>query len=306
MLTVADLEPGAALHLLQSRPGLGYRIGPFTKTLHTDIESLQKLFVSLFDRYKTFDTTEDFVDCPLVVKRKSGLGRFLRPQVEFTTGGSQPFPPHAYEHALPMLEWGSNWCVAQSANSYLLLHAGVVATAADEGIIFPAAPQSGKSTLCAALDQHGWRLLADEFTIVDLSDAKVLPYPRLIPLKNESPGIIEQLFPEAELGPRIHNTRKGTLAHYKPTRASIERDQDRATPRWVVFPRFGAENKTNLRPMSPEQAFMRITTNSFNYHVLGELSFDAVDNIVSTCDVFDFPFNSLDSAVRALEELTAQ
>lgn len=89
------------------------------------------------------------------------------------------------EHAYAFLEWGMNWCVSVTANEYLKLHAAVVAK---DGIVLlmPGLPGAGKSTLCAALALHGWRVLSDEHALVVPGTANIVPLPRPISLKNAS------------------------------------------------------------------------------------------------------------------------
>ena len=69
-----------------------------------------------------------------------------------------PFQPLPAYMALPALEWGINWCVANRANQYLMLHSAVVEKRGS-AIVFPAWPGHGKTTLCAGLMLSGWRLL---------------------------------------------------------------------------------------------------------------------------------------------------
>ena len=54
----------------------------------------------------------------------------------------------------------------------------------DRAVILPAPPGSGKSTLCAALVNRGWRLLSDELTLVDFDAVRRSLRPQL----DERPG----------------------------------------------------------------------------------------------------------------------
>ena len=66
-----------------------------------------------------------------------------------------------------MFEWGLNWVVANHAHQFAIVHAAAVEKDG-RGFIFPGAPGSGKSTLCAALVSRGWRLLSDEMAMISL------------------------------------------------------------------------------------------------------------------------------------------
>lgn len=87
-------------------------------------------------------------------------------------------------HAFPQLEWAMNWCISTQANFYLLLHSAVIERNGFAAIM-PAPPGSGKSTLCAALINRGWRLLSDELALISLHDQNIYPLARPVGLKND-------------------------------------------------------------------------------------------------------------------------
>ena len=111
-------------------------------------------------------------------------------------------------------------------------------------------PGAGKSTLCAALMLHGWRLLSDELTLLEPGSGWVVPSPRPISLKNASIDVIRERDPGCVLGPVAHDTQKGTVAHLKVLPDSLARADERALPAWVVFPRCerGAALQAGLDP----------------------------------------------------------
>lgn len=78
-----------------------------------------------------------------------------------------------------MFEWGLNWVVAQNAHQFLVIHAAVVERHG-RALIFPGAPGSGKSTLCAALLSRGWRLLSDEMALISRQNGEVTPFFRVL------------------------------------------------------------------------------------------------------------------------------
>ena len=64
-------------------------------------------------------------------------------------------------------------------------------------MLLPAAPGSGKTTLCAGLSLRGWRLLSDEFGLIRPGTTDLVPVPRPMALKNESIDVIRQFDREA-------------------------------------------------------------------------------------------------------------
>ena len=81
-----------------------------------------------------------------------------------------------------MLEAGLNWCIGNLAHQYLVIHSATLERGG-RALLMPAPPGSGKSTLCAALITRGWRLLSDEFALVDPATGLLVPVPRPVALK---------------------------------------------------------------------------------------------------------------------------
>jgi HprK-related kinase A len=199
-----------------------------------------------------------------------------------------------------LLEWGLNWCIATQAHQFLMLHSAVVEKNGDS-LILPALPGAGKSTLCAALSHRGWRLLSDEFGLIEPETKRVLPLPRAVPLKNRSIEVIRRFAPEAHLGPVFENTRKGTVAHMRPPGDSLARQREPARPRWILFPRFQANADLTIRPIEKAVAFIRLSQNSFNYRLLGALGFRTLAPLIRTCNCYSLRFGDLDEVVAALD-----
>ena len=281
----------------------GYQIGPFTVRLYSDVKQVAALFYRLYADC-TLAVDPPIADFHMQLERPRNLRRWYRPQVYFRADGETPFAPFALDTAFPLLEWGFNWCIATRAHQYLMLHSAVVEKNG-LGVLLPAWPGSGKSTLCAALVHRGWRLLSDEFGLVKPDTTSFVPCPRSIPLKNESIGVIRRFAPQAVLGPTFPKTRKGSVAHVKPPADSVARANEAARARFVVFPQFDAGNSATLKTLAKSRAFMKLAGNSFNYKLLGESGFRTVARIIDASDCYLFPFGDLDQAIGQLDELTS-
>jgi HprK-related kinase A len=298
---VADLPPGELRGRL-ARGTLTLELGPFRARVRSRLASLHGLAADLYPDYPVAPP-EALADFHVRVDRVRSLTSPLRPTVGFWIDGRQRFPPSPVEHALPILEWGLNWCVADRAHHLLMLHAAVVERGG-RALILPAWPGHGKSTLCTALVFSGWRLLSDEFGLVRPRDGALLALPRLIPLKNESIEVIRGFAPGAHLGPSFFGTRKGTVAHVRPPRESIERSAETARPAWLVFPRWVAGAPVLLEPLPPAEAFLTVASNAFNYETLGETAFELVSRMVADCGCYALTYSRLPEAVTALDRLT--
>ncbi|NNG24193.1 HprK-related kinase A [Telluria aromaticivorans] len=281
--------------------GLVLRTGPFSCRVRTDIPHLVDTIALLYADYP-LAPDDGFADFDVTLRRSGGLRRWFHPQVGFEQDGITPFLPLPLAQAHPMFEWVMNWCVSTKAHSYLLIHAAVLER---DGcaVILPAPPGSGKSTLCAALASRGWRLLSDEMTLVRPTDVALVPMPRPVSLKNASIGVMQAFAPQAVFGPAVPETVKGTIAHMRPSAASIAAAGRVARPTHIMFPRYQAGAATSLAPMPKARMFMGVADNAFNYPILGATGFDTLARMVDACEGFEFCYSSLDEAMAVFDGL---
>jgi HprK-related kinase A len=250
------------------------------------------------------EADDGFADFHVTVLHSSGPRRWFRPQVLFQSDENEPFAPLPADQAFPMLEWGMNWCISSHCHQYLIIHAAVIERNG-RAMILPAPPGSGKSTLCAGLGCHGWRLLSDELTLIDPVSGHIAPVPRPISLKNASIDVIRQFDVSAVFGPLVRDTTKGTVAHMRPPVDSVLRAQETVLPGWLVLPRYAADAETVLVPLSKARAFMHLADNSFNYHVHGKNGFEALGRLIDACDCYEFSYSRLAEAERLFARLAA-
>ncbi|MBF0427915.1 MAG: HprK-related kinase A [Magnetococcales bacterium] len=283
--------------------GLLWRVGPFVVRLSTKAPDFAATFHLLYEKHRLVEEPfEDIADFNLELVRGSGLRRWWRPKVFMAMDGLTPLSPFPLDHAFPLFEWGFNYGIATRANQYLILHTAVVARG-ERALLLPGIPGSGKSTLCAALVLKGWRLLSDEFALIRPASGAIVPLPRSIALKNESIDIIRAFDSKAVLGPVFPKTRKGSVAHLRPTDDSMQAEDQMAWPAWVVSPQFCSGVQTSLDPLPKDHGFLRLASNAFNYELQGSRGFQAVAQITRSCPFFDLKFGNLDEAVTLLETL---
>lgn len=282
--------------------GIHLQTGAFITHLHTSIPSVAAGIGLLYADFPVLENAI-FADFHVRLAHPRSLRRWLKKQVLFLFDGQPPFKPLPLDQAFPMLEWGLNWCVSGHAHSYLIIHAAVVEKNGYAAIL-PAPPGSGKSTLCAALVQRGWRLLSDELALIRVCDGKIVPLPRPVSLKNASIDIIQRYEPEAIFSPKVCDTMKGTVAHMKPSADSVARAAQVAQVAWVIFPKYQAGTATQLAPLPRARAFMRVADNAFNYSLLGAQGFETMAGLIDASQCYDFSYSVLDEAIAAFATLT--
>jgi len=282
--------------------GVALQCGPLVMRFGSSLPELVDPLAMLYSDYPLAqeETLHDFqvrVDCS-----PPGLGRAIGRARAFIDG-RRAFDPFKRRHALPMFEWGVNWCVFVRPSRHLLLHSAVVERSGF-GMLLSGRPGAGKSTLTAGLLFRGWRLLSDEVAVVPAGTRDLLPLPRPVGLKGASIDIVRGLSPDAAVGPAVEGTRKGTVAHLRPPTDSVRRMHETATPRWIVFPNFQAGVTAELRQVSRAEALQRLGHEAFNYSVLGSVGFETLASVVENCHCLSLRFGSLDDAIAAVEEIT--
>lgn len=282
-------------------PGIYLQTGAFVTHVRSSISSVAEGMAQLYPDFPLAEQA-NFADFHISLERPSTFRRWLKPQVEFRFDGKSPFKPLPLDQAFPMFEWGLNWCVSSHANRYLIIHAAVVEKDGNAAVL-PAPPGSGKSTLCAALVNRGWRLLSDELALLRVGDGRIVPLPRPVSLKNTSIHIIRDYVPEGVFSPAVRDTMKGTISHLKPPSDSVDRAHEPARPGWVIFPKWVADSPARLEALPQSRAFMRVAENAFNYSILGQRGFEALAGLIDASSCYDFTYGVLDDAVEVFSSL---
>lgn len=281
--------------------GLLLNLNPFVVRIRSDIPAVGENIRLMYENFSCLDS-DSFADFHVAVLRERGLRRWLSPLARFYFDGRPSFVPLPAHQAFAMLEWGINWCVAAHCHQYLIIHAAVIEVNGLAAVL-PAPPGSGKSTLCAALVNRGWRLLSDELALYDMSSGKIFGMARPINLKNNSIAIIQDHSPETVMTLPVPDTTKGTVALMKPPTSSVERVAEPAIPTWIVLPQFQKGANAIFEPHSKAKACLLIADQSFNYNVHGKAGFDAVGDILDRCDCYKLTYSSLDDAESIFSQL---
>ncbi|WP_336973929.1 HprK-related kinase A [Sphingobium aromaticiconvertens] len=229
------------------------------------------------------------------------LRRWVRSSI-FITGdhGLADAAPMSLAHGLLAAEMGMNLQMALGWRRHLLLHASSVEK---DGrvLVMTGESGSGKSTLAAMLGERGWRLMGDEFALLDMETGQIFPFPRLVSLKNSAIAVMEAEVDAPRMGPMMQGTAKGDIRHLVPRADAVARMGEGGAPALLLFPRFGHDRA--VRPVGQGEAFMRLTQASTNYVALGERGFDALTRFVGDVPARAIDFPCGEAAIALVEQL---
>jgi HprK-related kinase A len=277
-------------------------IGPVSFRVGSAWKAPVEALAGLYSDYP--DPEGEVCDFTVRLEPEKPWRRWLRPSVAIQ--GDYMLPdavPMSLAHGLLAAEMGMNLQMALGQKRFLLLHAASVEREG-RALILTGESGAGKSTLAALLGERGWRLMGDEFALLDCATGLLHPFPRAVSLKNGSIEVMRKIAGDARMGPVLEGTPKGTIRHLKPRGDAIARMREPAAPALVLFPRFGSEQA--MRPVGPAEVFVRLTQASTNYVALGARGFDALSNLIGACPAVAIDYPDTDSAISLVETLAAE
>lgn len=197
-------------------------------------------------------------------------------------------PARVLEFAL----WDISTKAIGSDHGCLAVHASA-ASWRGAGIVLPAPPDSGKSTLVAGLTRAGCAYLTDEAALIDPATTRLRPFPRSLWLTRTS---LRAVFP----GEDRDAWSTGREFHVRP--ADLRpRAVGRACPvRHVIAPRYEAGAATALEPMGRAEAVMTLARNTFHLDRFGGSGIELIGEVVAGATCYRLEFGDLSDAVEAI------
>jgi HprK-related kinase A len=286
------------------RHELGLAVGPATFRIGSAWRAPIDALTRLYAAYPPVDLAARVPDFTVRLQPVQPWRQWLRPSIFIA--GDHWLPdaaPMALAHGLLAAEMGMNLQMALGWRRHVLLHASCVERDG-KAMVITGESGSGKSTLAAMLGERGWRLMGDEFALLDPATGTVFAFPRLVSLKNQAIEVATQGLPPGRLGPLLEGTAKGSIRHVVPRADAIARMAEPATPVLLLFPQYGLP--ADRRPVDRGEAFVRLTQASTNYVALGETGFAALTRFVNTVPAIALDYPDSATVFEAIDALWSE
>lgn len=197
--------------------------------------------------------------------------------------------------------WHSNQQGLEGEEDHLVVHASA-ASWKGQGFVFPAAMDSGKTTLVAGLTRGGWDYLTDEAALINPADGWLEPFPKTLWME---PGSI-RLFPDLiRRLPESHRELKRLRSYVSADDLRPGSIGERCGISHVVTPRYSRGAETRLEPISRAEGAIVLANNCFNFQRLGLKAFNLITEVASRARCYRLHVGDLDEAVRLLTDLAA-
>lgn len=193
--------------------------------------------------------------------------------------------------------WHVNSEALRFTESFLVLHAGAVATGDGRAVLLPAVGGGGKSTMVAALVRAGFDYLTDEASAIDPGTGRIHPFPKALTLKAGSFA----LFPELE---RLQPAYVGRW-HIRPEDLRPGSTTGPAMPGWVVGVRYEPGRAARLVPMTRGAMVVELWSHRLNAAVYGARSLPVLARLCAGSGCFSLVYSDLDEGVAAITALTS-
>ena len=130
-----------------------------------------------------------------------------------------------------------------------------------------------------------------------------MPLCRPVSLKNESIETIRAFDRSARFGPVSKDTHKGAVAHMKADLTPDCHDQEALPAHIMLFPRYSSVDRQELTARSKTESFVLAAYHSFNYSLMGESGFAAMQTLIDSVECYDLVYRDLDWAIEAVGQL---
>lgn len=164
--------------------------------------------------------------------------------------------------------------------------------------VFPADPESGKTTLTTGLVRAGYSYLTDEAVSFDWDTGEIEPFPKPLSIDPGSQYLFPELRPSLEV-------RDETPTQWQVPPRAIRSDAvgGRSRARFVIFPKYTADAETRLEPLTRAEALVEMAKNTFRFREHPRRSLDALADVIRDVECARLVVGDLDDACGIVDEL---
>lgn len=193
------------------------------------------------------------------------------------------------------IEWSIIDTALERMEGYYQIHGGAVVKN-NMGLILPAAPGSGKTTLTVALTMNSFQCLSDDIVLIDADSLRLNPFSRNIFITEEKKGVFDRYGINLPL-------RKSEWMEYGGWDFIFHPEAIQTTVDFIIFPKYNPAQKTELKRISKGKAIFEIIKESFNIHKFRDRGVDIVHRLVENSECFQLTVNDLNEAVKIISDL---
>jgi hypothetical protein len=206
----------------------------------------------------------------------------------------------SYDNTLRHLFWHINAETCRQTGSFLLIHAGAVATPSGDGLILPGESGSGKTTMVAGLVRAGFGYLSDEAAAIDPVSRQLFPFPKALTIKEGS----FDLFPDLPAADESIMLEDQWLVPPAALRAGSLGSP--CSVRWIVTLRYEPGAATDIDEITPGASVMELGRNGMNLTHYGARALPLLADIARGAESYRLVTGDLAEAVETLHQLTAE
>jgi hypothetical protein len=202
--------------------------------------------------------------------------------------------------ALDYVLWRASTETIERASDFLVLHAGAVSAGTD-GIVLPAPPDSGKTTLTAGLVRAGFGYLSDEAAFLDPRTGLVHPFPRALWMDRATLDVVPEM--RRSLRSLVFDDR--AAAHVDPTELRERAIGSPCRVRYVVVPNY-RRGPTMLESIGRAEAVVTLAENTFNLERFGASGVRLLVDVVREAECYRLTMGNLDAALEAVRQIVGE
>lgn len=276
-----------------------FQIGAVPVTLRTTCGRVARDYANLYDRFRVRCHESPSV---LVEVSRNRVRPFHRRRYEVRIGGNILFQPDSASELLPYVEWAITWDVPRVLPGLLQLHAATLERDG-MGLMLAGESGSGKSTLSVGLLTRGWRYFCDEFAMIDANTLMAHPYPRAICIKQSGYETLAKLGVRHDVGPKRLKGPKGSVMLVPPSALSSDAIGRPCPLKFIVFPKYQANTRPTLEPISRPEAVARLHRVCFNLLTCKRLGLDVLTDLVRPASCYQLISGDLGDTCELLTNL---